>query len=237
LGNKEADVANTGLRIIKSMKRDWMAHGRKPTGLVAAAILIAARYHGVNFPISTIAPVLGVCVETIKRRIVEFKQTKAAALTVDEFEKIDLIKDIDFESNPPCFKPETKPAITDSKTIIEEIRTKISDENLQKSLVKLESDYEDKDQIQIDVIDNLSTISDTEIDSYLLSNNEVEYKTMIWNKLPDNIEWEKEQKLKKDREATKNKSKFSRKANKKLSIIDAENPATAILENSRIGAY
>ena len=166
LGNKENDVASTALRIIKSMKRDWMAFGRKPTGLVAAAILIASRYHSIIFPISDMAPIMGVCVETIKRRILEFKQTKAASLTLDEFEKIDLIKDIQFESNPPSFKPEIKPVVFDSKTVIEEIRTKISEENLHKlTLVKQESDLANTDQIN--EIDTLSAISETEIDSYL----------------------------------------------------------------------
>jgi len=111
-----------------------------------------------------IAPIMGVCAETVKRRIFEFKQTKAANLTIEEFERIDLIKDIQFESNPPCFKSETPlNPIEDSKTIIENIRTKISQENLHK--ISLEESK--KDSASEDTIETLSQISDSEIDSYI----------------------------------------------------------------------
>jgi len=45
-GEKLSVVSMTALRLLQRMKRDWICHGRRPTGLVGAAILIAARYHG-----------------------------------------------------------------------------------------------------------------------------------------------------------------------------------------------
>jgi len=39
-------VATTALRMLQSMKRDWISTGRRPAGLCGAAILISARYHG-----------------------------------------------------------------------------------------------------------------------------------------------------------------------------------------------
>lgn len=168
LGDKEAEVVGTSLKIIKSMKRDWMAFGRKPTGLVAASILIGSRYHNIRMPIQVIAPIMGVCVETIKRRICEFKLTKAASLTIDEFEKIDLIKDIQYESNPPCFKPESPQPVIDSKKVIDDLRNQICKENLHKlSLQKQESNLTIEDSIPETNDDTLSELSDTEINSYL----------------------------------------------------------------------
>jgi Transcription initiation factor TFIIIB, Brf1 subunit/Transcription initiation factor TFIIB len=77
-GDKKNEVGMTALRILKSMKRDWMFHGRRPTGLVGAAILIAARYHGFKRTTNQIIQTVHVCDETIKKRLVEFKQTDTA---------------------------------------------------------------------------------------------------------------------------------------------------------------
>jgi transcription initiation factor TFIIIB Brf1 subunit/transcription initiation factor TFIIB len=39
-------VANTALRIVARMRRDWMQTGRRPAGICGAALLISARLHG-----------------------------------------------------------------------------------------------------------------------------------------------------------------------------------------------
>lgn len=35
-GDKEHDVAMTALRLVSRMKRDWIHHGRRPSGLCGA---------------------------------------------------------------------------------------------------------------------------------------------------------------------------------------------------------
>ncbi|CAI5477936.1 unnamed protein product [Closterium sp. Yama58-4] len=45
-GRKMHAVANTALRLVASMKRDWIQTGRKPNGVCGAALLIAAHIHG-----------------------------------------------------------------------------------------------------------------------------------------------------------------------------------------------
>ena len=39
-------VANTALRMVASMKRDWMQTGRRPSGICGAALFVAAHIHG-----------------------------------------------------------------------------------------------------------------------------------------------------------------------------------------------
>ena len=39
-------VSLTALRLTKRMQRDWIVRGRRPLGIVAAALLLAARIHG-----------------------------------------------------------------------------------------------------------------------------------------------------------------------------------------------
>ncbi|XP_037429643.1 transcription factor IIIB 60 kDa subunit-like isoform X2 [Triticum dicoccoides] len=46
LGKRDNAVSDTALRIVASMKRDWMQTGRKPSGLCGAALYIAALSHG-----------------------------------------------------------------------------------------------------------------------------------------------------------------------------------------------
>ena len=43
---KFAEVTSTALRLVASMKRDWMQTGRRPSGICGAALYIAAHVHG-----------------------------------------------------------------------------------------------------------------------------------------------------------------------------------------------
>lgn len=45
-GDQLSAVCLTALRITKRMQRDWIVLGRRPLGIVAAALLLAARIHG-----------------------------------------------------------------------------------------------------------------------------------------------------------------------------------------------
>ena len=39
-------VRDTAMRLVASMKRDWIQTGRRPSGICAAALYIAAHIHG-----------------------------------------------------------------------------------------------------------------------------------------------------------------------------------------------
>ena len=103
-GDKAHSVSITALRLLQRMKRDWMTYGRRPNSLCGAAILIAARYHGFKRTTSQIVQSVHVSDETIRKRLEEFKKTAVANLTREEFERIDLEKDIKEELDPPSFK-------------------------------------------------------------------------------------------------------------------------------------
>lgn len=47
-GDKVSVVATTAMRLLQRMKKDWIATGRRPSGLAAAALLVAARIHEFN---------------------------------------------------------------------------------------------------------------------------------------------------------------------------------------------
>ena len=84
-GKKMHAVANTALRLVASMKRDWMQTGRRPSGVCGAALFIAAHLHGFERTKRDVVGVVHVGEGTLKKRLGEFGLTPSAKLTLDEF--------------------------------------------------------------------------------------------------------------------------------------------------------
>ncbi|KAI6654224.1 Transcription factor IIIB 90 kDa subunit [Oopsacas minuta] len=99
LGDKRHEVATTALRLVARMKRDWMNVGRHPCGLYGASLFIAGRLSGFRIHVREISRVVGLHHSTIKKRLNEFKRTPSCALTIDEFFRVDLLR----EEEPPSF--------------------------------------------------------------------------------------------------------------------------------------
>jgi transcription initiation factor TFIIIB Brf1 subunit/transcription initiation factor TFIIB len=99
LDDKANAVALTALRLVGRMKRDWIVAGRRPAGICAAALLIAARAHGFSRHPQDVTRILRVCGLTVATRVKEFEHTSSARLTLDQFNKVEL----DAEADPPIF--------------------------------------------------------------------------------------------------------------------------------------
>lgn len=99
LDDKANAVALTALRLVGRMKRDWIVAGRRPAGICAAALLIAARAHGFSKHHQDVTRILRVCGLTVTNRVREFEQTPSAALTLTQFGQVELDK----ESDPPIY--------------------------------------------------------------------------------------------------------------------------------------
>ncbi|KAJ4977818.1 hypothetical protein NE237_008598 [Protea cynaroides] len=85
LGGKNIEVSRAALRLIASMKRDWMQTGRKPSGLCGAALYISALSHGLRYSKSDIVSVVHICEATLTKRLIEFENTESGSLTIEEF--------------------------------------------------------------------------------------------------------------------------------------------------------
>ncbi|KAK3446454.1 hypothetical protein EUGRSUZ_A02144 [Eucalyptus grandis] len=83
-GGRNNDVARTALRIIASMKRDWMQTGRKPSGLWGAAVYVSAVAHGLKCSKSDVLRLVHICEATLTKRLVEFENTESGSLTIEE---------------------------------------------------------------------------------------------------------------------------------------------------------
>nr|XP_043632122.1 transcription factor IIIB 60 kDa subunit-like [Erigeron canadensis] len=78
-------VLNTALHLAVSMKRDWIQTGRKPSGICAAAIYVSSVLHGYNFSRADVVKAVHICEATLTKRLIEFENTKAGSLTIEEF--------------------------------------------------------------------------------------------------------------------------------------------------------
>lgn len=99
LDDKANTVALTALRLVGRMKRDWIVAGRRPAGICAAALLIAARAHGFSRHSQDVTRILRVCGMTVTNRVKEFEQTPSASLTLQQFNRVEL----ENEADPPAF--------------------------------------------------------------------------------------------------------------------------------------
>ena len=128
-GNSSKDIERTALKILQFMKRDWIATGRRPSGLCGACILISAKLHKFNIDIKLLSDIVHVCPQTIQNRIDEFSLTKVASMTMEQFQ---IFKESHFYpgADPPAFlkgliKEEKKEETKQEKEITQEFHEKI----------------------------------------------------------------------------------------------------------------
>ncbi|XP_031494718.1 transcription factor IIIB 60 kDa subunit-like [Nymphaea colorata] len=79
------EISVTAVRIIASMKRDWIQTGRKPNGLCGAALYISALSCGISCSKSDVVNIVHVCDATLTKRLIEFENTESGSLTIDTF--------------------------------------------------------------------------------------------------------------------------------------------------------
>ena len=82
-------VAQTAMRLVASMKRDWIQTGRRPSGVCGAALYIASHLHGYAKPKKDVVNVVHIGEHTLAKRLTEFTATEAGALTKRQFEEQD----------------------------------------------------------------------------------------------------------------------------------------------------
>lgn len=81
LGFKKTSVANSALRIVARMKRDWISTGRRPTGLCGAALLLASKMHGIKSSQKEISSLVRIGNVSLRNRLKEIDKTSISILT------------------------------------------------------------------------------------------------------------------------------------------------------------
>ncbi|CAJ0960038.1 unnamed protein product, partial [Mesorhabditis belari] len=131
-GEKQKDIVTLATRLVQRMKRDWMATGRRPTGLCGAALLLAARANNFNRTVQDIVKVVHISEQVVRKRLDEFARTPSANLTVDEFSAVDL----EHSEDPPAFR---------------EARLKAREEQIKREELKIELMTRDLQPMQAEV--------------------------------------------------------------------------------------
>ncbi|KAL7681929.1 putative transcription factor TFIIB, brf1, TBP-binding domain, Cyclin-like superfamily [Plasmopara halstedii] len=98
---KTHSIATTALRLVATMKRDWIETGRRPSGICGAALLIAARSQSVMCSLYDVMDVVNIGERTLKQRLYEFSLTPTAQLTYDQVGKFEMSR---VECDPPSFQ-------------------------------------------------------------------------------------------------------------------------------------
>nr|CCA27332.1 transcription factor IIIB putative [Albugo laibachii Nc14] len=98
LKSKTHTIATIGLRLVASMKRDWIQTGRRPSGICGAALLIAARCQSVPCSFQDVMDVVNIGEHTLRRRLKEFADTPIAQLTYQQIGKLEFTG---MECDPP----------------------------------------------------------------------------------------------------------------------------------------
>ncbi|KAI9918105.1 hypothetical protein PsorP6_012346 [Peronosclerospora sorghi] len=107
---KTHSIATTALRLMATMKRDWIETGRRPSGICGAALLIAARSHSVMCSLHDVMDVVNIGERTLKQRLYEFSLTPTAQLTYDQVGKLEMSR---VECDPPSFRRHREKEVMD----------------------------------------------------------------------------------------------------------------------------
>jgi len=75
-------LAETALKIVARMQRDWLQCGRRPAGIVAAALIVACRVHGCPRRCDDVVRLVRLHEDTLRRRLMEIGATSCGRLTV-----------------------------------------------------------------------------------------------------------------------------------------------------------
>lgn len=87
-GSDKIKIVRDAVHIFKRMKRDWIVDGRRPAGIAAAAILLAARMNNYHRTVREMVLHAKMTEITINKRLWEFSNTESAQWHVDDFRKV-----------------------------------------------------------------------------------------------------------------------------------------------------
>ncbi|KAH6678781.1 RNA polymerase III transcription initiation factor B complex component [Plectosphaerella plurivora] len=107
-GSQTEKVAEDAIRLIKSMRKDWIIIGRRPSGICGACLLMAARMNNFRRTVREVVYVVKVTSHTIQERMKEFNETAASKMSVDDFLSPDFVESAVTSHDPPAFYRNTE---------------------------------------------------------------------------------------------------------------------------------
>ncbi|KAI1774890.1 hypothetical protein F4818DRAFT_54920 [Hypoxylon cercidicola] len=99
-GDLTNKVAADAIKLCQRMGLDWMAMGRRPSGICGACILMAARMWNFRRTALEVVHVVKVTTHTIQQRLDEFTVTESSDMTIEDFLNKEFIGS---RHDPPSF--------------------------------------------------------------------------------------------------------------------------------------
>lgn len=122
LGDKTHAVATAALRLVATMKRDWLETGRRPSGICGAALLIAAQAHDVeHVSRAEILNVVNVSDYTLCSRLKEFALTPSGQLSLEHFNSMNWTSASNVACDPPAFRRNQAQKVLLSEQLLERL--------------------------------------------------------------------------------------------------------------------
>ncbi|CAI5735218.1 unnamed protein product [Peronospora destructor] len=136
---KTHSIATTALRLVATMKRDWIETGRRPSGICGAALLIAARSQSVMCSLHDVMDVVNIGERTLKQRLYEFSLTPTAQLTYDQVGKLEMSR---VECDPPSFQRHREKEVMEMM-LGESTKVSLEQKLRHKRLTRIQRDLDD----------------------------------------------------------------------------------------------
>ncbi|TMW69503.1 hypothetical protein Poli38472_001659 [Pythium oligandrum] len=155
-GQKTHSIATTALRLVATMKRDWIETGRRPSGICGAALLIAARSQSVMCSLHDVMDIVNIGERTLKQRLYEFSLTPTAQLTYDQVGRLEMSR---VECDPPSFQRHRE------KEVMEMLL--LESERLQLENGRKRGRREEEDVLDGSAVQKLKELKDEEMSRFL----------------------------------------------------------------------
>eukprot|EP00759_Apiculatamorpha_spiralis_P007679 PhF_6_TR14901/c0_g1_i1/m.23256/K15196/BRF1, GTF3B; transcription factor IIIB 90 kDa subunit len=84
--NEEDKIVDSAQEILRAMRKEWIDYGRRPYGVVAAALLLACQMNGESRSVGELSRMVNLSEDTILLRLTEFCRTDTAQGHVEEKE-------------------------------------------------------------------------------------------------------------------------------------------------------
>lgn len=211
---KNPEILTFSMRLIARMKRDWIVVGRRPNNLCGAALVTASRVYEEERTVNQVSKVVRVSPHTINIRLAEMSETQSANLSISDFFNIWLEK----EEDPPVTKALNKAA---EEKINQTVMLTPTSE------AELHEDFTFDDKFLQSFHDEDVSINSSEIDDFILTEDEARAKENIWNNMFDDYL--------KNREF---KQQPKKKENKKIKIKEeyetVEDALKGVLKDKRV---
>lgn len=209
---KNNEILQFSMRLVSRMKRDWIVTGRTPNNVCGAALVLASRVFGEERSIHEVAKVVRGTYNTINSRLSEINDTQSANLTISDFKTIWLEK----EEDPPVTKVKNKLTIEKEIKIIHTPGEDI-DEIFD---FTFDEQFLEKNEVSNEEINS------SEIEDFILTENEANQKENIWNEMFSDYIENKNEKI--------NVKKKEKKIRQKETYETVEDALKGVLKEKRM---